>query len=297
LAELSSSFIGTLSKSAISASHEAEIVGISSRGWFLRLRPHWIVFLSRESPRGPLTINVPGLPYPEIQIPYPQPLPVQSGNFFLPELDLTIETQNSQVWNPPAPPHADESARIFVRLQELARLVLLTKQGAGLSYLLTDLLHLDVHLPATERKYTADFNTSLAIDHLEHAHWDELTRMCLRILGRGPGLTPSGDDLIIGILLALSRAQAYRERRLDFTRFSENMLANVYLRTTTLSGNLIECATLGLADERLITALDAVLAESTPIETAANCLCAWGNSSGGDVLLGMTLTLCAIYSA
>jgi hypothetical protein len=295
LVALASTSIGILAKSVLDESLEAEIVGISSRGWFLRLRPHWILFLSRESQRGPLTVNVPELPFQEVEIPYPHPVHIRDGLILLPELDLEISTQNSHEWVPPAPPRPDDAVRVQSRLKELANLVLNIKQGAGLSYMLKDLLHLDVQLHDGNKNNAGEFDPLAAVEDLRCARWDELTRQSLKLLGRGPGLTPSGDDLVMGLLLALSRAQAFSKTRLDYTSFSENILEHVYLRTTTLSANLIECAARGLADERLITALDAVLAGSASIESASNCLCVWGNSSGGDVLLGMALTLTALY--
>ena len=98
------------------------------------------------------------------------------------------------------------------------------------------------------------------------------------LLGLGPGLTPSGDDLLAGALLA-------RARRGAAPAPPEALLSVARRRTTTLACNLLELAARGLADERLVNLADHV-------NTGGPCNRAfmdWGAHSGVDALLGMTL--------
>jgi hypothetical protein len=60
-----------------------------------------------------------------------------------------------------------------------------------------------------------------------------------------------------------------------------------YRDTTTLSANLIECAALGLADERLIQANDYLAVGNFQLPEISSGLLSWGNSSGVDALVGM----------
>ncbi|MBI5348552.1 MAG: DUF2877 domain-containing protein [Chloroflexi bacterium] len=101
-------------------------------------------------------------------------------------------------------------------------------------------------------------------------------------LGLGPGLTPSGDDVVIGFLLTLNRYGHYAHNDL-FIQESKR-------RTTTLSANLIECAAQGLADERLIRLIDCIFTGDKN-DRALDEMLGWGESSGFNVLKGMALAI------
>jgi hypothetical protein len=108
-------------------------------------------------------------------------------------------------------------------------------------------------------------------------------------LGRGPGLTPSGDDLIAGLLLALHRWGDVLCPKLDLEELSRRLLPLAYRQTSTLSANLIECASQGQADERLVTALDGLVAGEPGSPACAALLADYGSTSGRDAFLGMLL--------
>ena len=132
------------------------------------------------------------------------------------------------------------------------------------------------------------------------------TNAASRLLGRGSGLTPSGDDVIIGFLLALRRIlsgapvlrplQTSQENDPDFeiqaNFYKEASLRIVELsrqKTTWLAAGLIESAADGQADERLVTALDGILSGSLPPDECTRRLLSYGSSSGGDTWLGVGL--------
>jgi hypothetical protein len=92
--------------------------------------------------------------------------------------------------------------------------------------------------------------------------------------GRGPGLTPAGDDALAGILLA--------RRALDGQGAEPLLLAAAKAaRTTDLSAALLSWAALCAIAAREKTAATAALAR----------LCLFGSSSGADLLLGLGLGL------
>jgi hypothetical protein len=62
--------------------------------------------------------------------------------------------------------------------------------------------------------------------------------------------------------------------------------------TTSISANLLECATLGQGDERLIAALDGIINGSLSPQDCASNFLALGASSGVDALVGITSALC-----
>jgi hypothetical protein len=110
-------------------------------------------------------------------------------------------------------------------------------------------------------------------------------------IGLGAGLTPAGDDLIAGYLLALRRWGDVLAPEIDQVGLSQAILDKAYTKTTRLAANLMECAAQGQADERLIWALDGIATgEILPAEAAAY-LGAWGSTSGLEALAGMALVL------
>jgi hypothetical protein len=111
------------------------------------------------------------------------------------------------------------------------------------------------------------------------------------LLGAGPGLTPSGDDFTIGYLLALNRWGHLLSSPDNLSVINQQIVSAAYQKTTTLSANLIECAALGLADQRLINALDWLVAGTGHDIGVIDDLLSWGSSSGGDVLVGFAAAL------
>jgi hypothetical protein len=123
---------------------------------------------------------------------------------------------------------------------------------------------------------------------------DDLLQNLLPLLGKGTGLTPAGDDVILGCLLALSRWGQVFSTSLDIRELGKSLIEQAYHRTTLLSANLIECAAGGQADERLVQALDGIITGQLSAEYCADLLLGWGHSSGLAALSGMGVTFMLI---
>jgi hypothetical protein len=112
------------------------------------------------------------------------------------------------------------------------------------------------------------------------------------LVGLGPGATPSGDDLLAGLLVAARRGlRALGRPEATVDGFAAGCLAAAG-ETTRLAGARLRCA----AADELDEALDAVF----PPVYAAHGRCAWlhaaraaelGHSSGTDTLAGVLLGL------
>ncbi len=109
------------------------------------------------------------------------------------------------------------------------------------------------------------------------------------LVGRGPGLTPLGDDVLGGWL---ATAVATRHGGLEEVRRAVAMTA--VERTTTLSATLLACAARGEVVPELRTLLAGLATDDpTPDQRAVDLLLAVGDTSGAGVLLG---TVCALGS-
>ncbi len=122
--------------------------------------------------------------------------------------------------------------------------------------------------------------------HLTDGRLD--ARAAARLLGRGAGLTPLGDD-VLGGWLALHRAARVATPDVDA------VVGHAGARTTLLSATLLDCARHG---EVLPEYAAWVLAIGTPAEPAAvGTLVAVGATSGAGLLAGGRLALAELRAA
>jgi hypothetical protein len=115
-----------------------------------------------------------------------------------------------------------------------------------------------------------------------------------RLVGLGPGLTPSGDDVLVGVLTVLHGMAA--EARL--TPLRESLIRAVRaeaVRTTDIGRNYLLHASAGRFGEALAD-LASVLAAGRDPSMATEAVLAEGAHSGADGALGMLAALAALHS-
>ncbi|MBU1661287.1 MAG: DUF2877 domain-containing protein [Chloroflexi bacterium] len=102
-------------------------------------------------------------------------------------------------------------------------------------------------------------------------------------------MTPAGDDVVIGLLLSLNRWEEVLWPDGQLHEWNRQLVEAAYQRTTTLSANLIECATRGQGDERLIAAVDHLVCGRSGSSKIITDVLKWGSSSGKAALIGMRI--------
>ncbi len=136
----------------------------------------------------------------------------------------------------------------------------------------------------------ADQRTGGLLPRLEHAlarrDAARVERRVASLVGLGPGLTPSGDDALVGLLAVLHRlAAAGEESPLTLLRPA---VAEHAHRTGDISAHYLRLAAAGHVGERLTALCDALAAGARDaIESAAAAVLATGATSGADALLGV----------
>lgn len=123
----------------------------------------------------------------------------------------------------------------------------------------------------------------------ESCDWHELVTY---FVGRGKGLTPSGDDLLMGYLFML---RSYEHPFLD--KLTE-LLAAAQKRTTDVSGNYLAAMLSGYASSPFIALQQALQRESSEAELASvvEGLLAIGHTSGSDTCYGLLLGIEAVQN-
>lgn len=291
--------IGVMAHEALQGIRMATVAGQSSAGLFLSLPPYWVIFLSWQGPPGPLTIQLPGeLPG---TIASGTRVPIKAGELHFPPPLEHVELRKAEVWRAPLwYPVGDRFLRPderAARMKEMARQAARLRPGAGWSALLpVSNVPLDAltGFPASNPAAIPP-GVPLAVHVLRAAlqagNTPRATTELAKLIGLGSGLTPSGDDLALGVLLAVHRWGLILLPDLDREQFSGQVVDCARQATSDLSASLIEAAARGQADPRLIAALDGLVAGWPPVDTCAAGLAAWGHSSGLDALLGMSLVV------
>ena len=177
-----------------------KVIGLTSRGVFLAVEPDQILFLSGEIYQGPLTINL------------AQRLDFRKHFNLGDTCDLSPEQlsfqkcrikipKGTRIWRPaPIVFTKDTWSAVLKRGRRLAAaLVKTTQDGLFLPF-----------LKAVSCRYEDGnpFHPSSEKDLWTHlpgcgeGQPRDFTQHLLGLIGRGKGLTPSGDDFLIGYLLA-----------------------------------------------------------------------------------------------
>ena len=265
-------------------------MGITSRGLFLQLSSERIAFLTLARARGPLTVNCSGNPDEFAAIRSGSKILVRSNGMFFPETGLWIDSSQAYTWRTPAKPvHMPLADQCSARVTAVIDL-LFSMQVAGRNMGLLPLL-----IPGAKTENTRRFQT--LTDAIKAALRDRRSDIIMdniqSLLGLGEGLTPSGDDFILGFMLVLNRWGDAFLPELDRSLLNRQLLGMIYHKTTTLSANLIECSLQEQADERLIGALDGLVTGTPEILAVVENLTAWGKTSGIDAFSGMAFAIAA----
>lgn len=272
------------------AAHSAAVLGVTSRGIFIKTDQNWVLFLSYEAQRGPLTLNLEQAVRPESLPQVGSSIEFQSGELVFPISGLRLSIDQARVWRPPARPEALlPPAKRRELAAKVVQTILARRGAAGLTAALGQYLNLAAPVPSAALHPFSGIDLHALRTALGGPDPQALLARLEPLYGLGSGLTPSGDDLIAGLLLALSRYPELLPRGWELAQMVPSILKQAYQKTSLLSANLIECAAEGQADERLILALDGLLAGTLEPTACAQLLLNWGSTSGCDALAGMAL--------
>ena len=217
----------------------------------LRLGEAWWTLLAADRSDQPsgirLTSDAPGLP----AIRTGDPVEVRAGHLRV--ANAVIDCRAATRWDPGAWPLASGGLQARLRWLEIAALRRAWAGAASMAQVLCK---------------------ALAEDDLA------LAAAVRGVVGRGPGLTPSGDDVIVGLLTALDMQRGAARERLA------RALAPALPTTTDLSRHLIAEAAQGLRG-RALHELGAALLSGVDLAAATERALAVGASSGGDAAIGL----------
>jgi hypothetical protein len=111
------------------------------------------------------------------------------------------------------------------------------------------------------------------------------------LVALGPGLTPSCDDFLCGVMAALN----YLGHRDISARLAASVLPVAERETSLISAAYLRCAAEGHASAVLYDALDSVLGGGRDLDARLDAIHAVGHTSGWDSLVGAA-SVCAVLA-
>ncbi|MEV6029875.1 DUF2877 domain-containing protein [Nonomuraea sp. NPDC052116] len=119
-----------------------------------------------------------------------------------------------------------------------------------------------------------------------------------QLMGLGPGLTPSGDDVLAGLLVTLRHlgAAAGAERAVWLADWlAATVTFDARTRTTPISATLLHCAARGESSPE-VTAVLRGITGGQPFEPALHRLHGLGHTSGSDLAQGVAIGVTAVLA-
>lgn len=275
------STIGRIANKVLREAREFQIMGVSSKGLFLSNTTRWIIFISSEIFRGPLTLTLtshPGF----FQAARPnQKVRWNTDLLTFDQTGYQLDLSAANIWKPNTPP--PDAGTISI---DRMTATLLEVNDPVLTKFLNPVLTED---PGTSRidDLILEIYHGLRADRLPN-----IKQAAEKLIGSGSGLTPEGDDFIIGLILSLKLSPSNLFTQQTELLFS-NLVESAYRKTTIISANLMECAIAGQADERLIAVYNALRYGINDGRQEIKNLLNWGNTSGRMALLGISAGILA----
>lgn len=279
--------IGQVAKLVIRRSPIGLVTGKTSQGVYVQPSGDLTLYLTTQPFRGPLTINIRGKSPSLTTIQVGELLDLNEDSITFKTSHQSIKVERPLVWKPPSPPPKklsgpDKFTELVSQAHELhphhLYLPLLMIVTAGESSSIKGLPGFENHLLQLREDLRAG-NLSALLSDME------------LLMGAGPGLTPLGDDILLGILLGITRTGKQSCWSGDVIHFMHRLLCAAEQKTTRISWSLLSCAVQGTADERIIRVLDELIAARKIPDHDLENLLHWGSSSGIAVLAGMIMAL------
>jgi hypothetical protein len=260
-----------------------------------------LAILSDELPRMPNSIRLPSIVTDELLPKLQAGIEVCVGNdtLVIPSCNFSFHLTDTPLWEPRPDLTAyqwnQETVAQHTRL--LTRLLAKKQFQGGLAPLVGPLF-LKQPLQETPLSRMAMPNLRLLAQAGLRQNIEEIEDATRGLAGLGPGLTPSGDDVLGGFaaIMALLSSQLSADS-ISCKHIASTIAVVAKPRTTKLSAVLLEYASRGEVSEQFGAFLLTLMLPAEEFETvlkAADRVLAFGASSGGDTLLGMLLGLRAL---
>jgi len=211
---------------------------------------------------------------------------------------LEISLEGAQLWQPKTRAERCLSPELIKRNLELAKRLAASEGGReGLGQLLT---HVD-EIAAGKMPQTFGLNIVAKavlprlidlINATKSENVEGVKRAAQKLIGLGPGLSPSADDALSGLMAALWWVSHSLNKDIDRVKKINETVVSCSNKTTLLSQQLLKHAAKGETNERVGELLEAILAGADlNVESGIKEVLKIGETSGIDTVVGVLVGL------
>ncbi|MDA1324675.1 MAG: DUF2877 domain-containing protein [Proteobacteria bacterium] len=281
----------------LTANDAGRVAALFEHSFYIAFDKKWVCLGAGCLPMGPLNVRTSapdGVVWASCGLHIDEPVLSSSGSLWVGQA-LEFSVGDVVPWTPPAPPPWT-ALTVKAGLDGLNRLVVMAADEGLAGFVLGD--------PARVARNRVTAAARQPIDVLSRAVECAFRELPLKIsdteeavidlLGLGPGLTPSGDDFLGGMLIALAILPVPTLR----AHLQDVIEGQARQRTNAVSFAHLRAAGSGEGHEALHEIFNSLLGgkmSALPVHVGAiNTI---GHSSGWDALAGMCVTLRAYLAA
>lgn len=276
--------IGGLARKTLVDGVAGTVLGSTSKGLFLTSGQK-ILFVTSADYKSPFNIQLFSLRNISDQITAGDDWRYEDEHLVFGQKDIRISTSGAEVWQPSASPLIETTAQ-----EQQQRMDVLVQRLRSLDPLkgwlfLADPANSKLDSEATLIQAMTDAFLSCA----RKSDFPGALESGRAILGRGGGLTPSGDDWLSGFLVYHARTGQMNP---FLVSLGESITALAFESTTKISANRIEAACQGWSEELFLEVVDSlVLSDAELSDQRVERLVNFGHSSGVDTCVGIGAAL------
>lgn len=220
------------------------------------------------------------------------------GNRVLVGEVLEISLEGAELWRPKTRAERCLGPKLIKHNLELAKQLAASKGGReGLGQLLK---YVD-EIAAGRRPQTSGLNMVARavlprlidlVNATKSENVEGVKGAAQKLIGLGPGLSPSADDALSGLTAALWWVSHSLNKGIDLVKKINETIAGCSGKTTLLSQQLLKHAAKGETNERVGELLEAILAGAPPaIKKWVEEVLKIGETSGTDMVVGVLVGL------
>ncbi|MGV8146791.1 MAG: DUF2877 domain-containing protein [Alkaliphilus sp.] len=219
----------------------------------------------------------------------------------IPQVSLAISLMEAQIWDP-----TPKFAVVKAKLSEIAEKIAIVEkciyefgrfEGIAPLVLRMNMLKLNEGFLCSQTAYNKycrfiEKKFLELIECLQEDRIKEAAKIAKRIIGFGPGLTPSVDDVLVGILLSFTYFTHNIEKdKSGIQTLNEEVLKTAKDETTAVSFKMLKFATKGETNENIRQLLMDIFSKNgnEKLIKSIKKVLMLGSSSGTDIICGIYL--------
>jgi hypothetical protein len=126
---------------------------------------------------------------------------------------------------------------------------------------------------------------------IRSGHSQDIKRITKNLIGLGPGLTPAGDDMLLGLMISmLYFSENFNEVSVDVKKINKDIISNISGRTTIISEEFLIESSVGKVNEGVASLMENILtSKNKDLENSVRKVLDLGGTSGADTVFGVIL--------